>query len=226
MLTAQKSLWFEKIFSVYNRNLFKRRFNALRVAGLDNLKNRNPQTPLIIYANHSSWWDGLTAFEISRCAKLNAFVMMEEKQLKKLFPFRLLGAFSVVRENSREAVKSINYAVDLLKTNKNAALWIFPQGKILPADLRPLVFYHGVSRIIERLEICDAVPLAFRYEFRGEYKPEILVKIGNSENVCARQNFQAKNFTSSLEKKLTQILDDLQMDISDSNLADYKALFE
>ena len=100
MLTAKKSAVFERVFAVYNRNLLNRRFHSLNVCGLENLTERNAQLPLIIYANHSSWWDGLAAFEISRAARLDSYMMMEEKQLKKLFPFRLLGAFSVVREKA------------------------------------------------------------------------------------------------------------------------------
>src|SRR5215210_7489129 len=101
MLEANKSLWFEKIFGVYNRNLFKRRFNSLQVSGLNLLKEKEDKTPLIIYANHSSWWDGLVAFQISFQCGLDSYIMMEEKHLKKLRLFRKLGAFSIVRENAR-----------------------------------------------------------------------------------------------------------------------------
>ncbi len=82
MLKANKSFWFEKIYAVYNRNLFNRRFNSLQVSGLKFLKDKEEKMPLIIYANHSSWWDGLTAFQISRQAGLDSFIMMEEMQLK------------------------------------------------------------------------------------------------------------------------------------------------
>src|SRR3712207_6621959 len=110
MLAAKKKRWFEEIFALYNRNLFKRRFHSLQISGLEFLQKRNEQSPIIIYANHSSWWDGLVAFDVTRAACLDAFVMMEEKQLKKLFPFRWLGAFSVVRENPRKSLESIKYA--------------------------------------------------------------------------------------------------------------------
>lgn len=222
ILTAKKSVWFEKIFAVYNRNLFKRRFHSLKISGLDFLLEREKQVPLVIYANHSSWWDGLIAFEISRVARLKAFVIMEEKQLKKLFPFRYLGAFSVVREKPREALKSINYAGDLLKETPDSTLWIFPQGEILPNDLRPLNFYNGISRIIEKSGNCLAIPAAFRLEFLGEFKPEIFVKIGSSEKIKIDKNFNSKDLTKKFEKKLTQILDELKDDVLTKNTAEYK----
>lgn len=217
MLEAKKSKWFEKIFAIYNRNLFKRRFQALRVEGIDNIK----QFPLVIYCNHSSWWDGLVAFEISNKAKLDSFVMMEEKQLKNLFLFRMLGAFSVIRENPREAIKTIKYAANLLKEKRDRVVWIFPQGKILPNDKRPIEFYNGVSRIAEKVENCYVLPIAMRFEFLGDWKPEILVKIGKAELF---DSFNSKEFTAKSAEKLSNLLDELKKDIVEDRLENYQNL--
>ncbi|MGI8466890.1 MAG: lysophospholipid acyltransferase family protein [Pyrinomonadaceae bacterium] len=225
MLEANKSTWFEKIFRVYNRRLFKRKFDSFRVCGLENLRQKNPKTPLIIYANHSSWWDGLAAFEISRAAQLDAFVMMEEKQLRKLFLFRKLGAFSVVRKNPREAIKSVNYAAGLLKENSRRTLWIFPQGEILPNDSRPLNFFHGLSRVVEKTEKCAVVSAAMRYEFFGNFKPEILVKINLPEQFSVDKNFDAKKKTIEFENELTETLDNLKSEILTKNLQGYENIF-
>lgn len=224
MLEAKKSFWFEKIFAVYNRNLFKRRFFSFKIAGLSVLRGRNAKIPLLIYANHSSWWDGLVVFEIARRNNLNLFVMMEEKQLKNLPLFRRLGAFSVVRENAREAVKSMNYAAKTLAAQPSATLLIFPQGKFFPNDARPLKFYNGAARVIEKTgEVC-AVPLAIRYEFLSEFKPEIFVRIGEPEIIKPDENFDAKATTRHFEECLTETLDKLKSDIAETNLADYETI--
>jgi len=211
MLKANKSRLFETLFAVYNRNLFRRRFAALRVQGIENLQNRKLDLPLVLYANHSSWWDGLVAFEIGRAARLDHFLMMEEKQLKQLFLFRRLGAFSVVRGNSHAGLRSINYAVEILKEKPNRALWIFPQGEILPGDARPLHFYQGLARIIEKTGECVAVPIAMRYEFLGEFKPTAFAKIGRSEIFANVKD--AKQLTERLSFRLTETLDELKTDI-------------
>lgn len=225
MLEANKSAWFEKIYALYNRNLFKRRFHSFRISGLQNLKEKDPRIPLIIYPNHSSWWDGLTAFEVSRTAHLDSFVMMEEKQLKSLSLFRRIGAFSVIRENPREAVRSINYAAELLCQNSQRTLWIFPQGEILPNEIRPLQFFHGLARIIEKIEKCLIVPLAMRYEFFGTYKPEILVKVGLPKVLSVEKSFSAKEKTVEFENYLTETLDELKTDILTKNLQSYENIF-
>lgn len=215
MLEAKKSKWFEKIFAVYNRNLFKRRFSALRVEGIENIKS----FPVVIYCNHSSWWDGLVAFEISKISKIDSYIMMEEKQLLNLQLFRKLGAFSVVRENPRKAIESIDYAANLLQEKTERAVWIFPQGKILPNDSRPFAFYNGISRIVEEVGDCYILPIAIRYEFFGEWKPEVLVKIGKSEQPNFKKN---KGFKENLAKGLETLLDEIKLDIVNENMEHYR----
>ena len=223
MLEANKKAWFEKIFTVYNRNLIKRRFHSLQVSGLDFLRHKDRQIPLIIYANHSSWWDGISIFEICRKIEMDFFVMMEEKQLKDLQLFRKLGAFSVVRENPRKAVESINYAVRLLK-NPRRTLLLFPQGEILPNDLRPLNFYNGLSRIIEKTSKVLAAPTAIRYEFLNEFKPQIFVKIGSPQLFETDRKFDSKSLTAKNSKYLTNLLDELKTDIINKNFSRYEKI--
>lgn len=221
MLKAKKSFLFERVFSVYNRNLLKRRFHSLNISGLSNLLNNRSNLPTVIYCNHSSWWDGLIAFRISEIAKSDDFAMMEEKHLQRFFLFRRLGAFSVIRENPRQAVESINYAVELLKEDGDRTLWIFPQGEILPNDARPIFFYNGISRIVEKLNECRLLPIAVRYEFTGEFKPEVFVKIGQENIIKTGKNFDSKEFTLSLSENLTLILDNLKRQVVEREFEDF-----
>lgn len=225
MLEANKSIWFEKAFSVYNRHLLKHRFNSLQITGLNSLIRKDKATPLILYANHSSWWDGLVFLEILRRFDYENYVMMEEKQLRKLFLFRRLGAFSVVRENPRAAVKSINYAANLLSKNSNRMLLIFPQGEILPNDVRPLQFYQGLTRIIEKVQKCRTIPAALRFEFAGNFKPEIYVKIGEPEIYEIDETYDAKISTRNLEKSLTETLDSLKREVTARKTDEYDKIF-
>jgi 1-acyl-sn-glycerol-3-phosphate acyltransferase len=150
--------------------------------------------------------------------------MMEEKHLRRFFLFRLLGAFSVVREKPKAALKSVNYAARLLKSNPNNTLWIFPQGEILPNDRRPLKFYNGLARIIEKVGKCSIASLSMRYEFMDEFKPRIFAKIGAPDNIDDSDCFDSKNLTRKMEARLTDNLDGLKSDIIDQNLTAYEKL--
>jgi 1-acyl-sn-glycerol-3-phosphate acyltransferase len=225
MLKANKSVWFERMFAIYNRHLLKRRFNSFRISGLDFLKNKSEALPSIIYANHSSWWDGLVFLEILRRFDSENYVMMEEKQLRKLFFFRWLGAFSVVRQNPRSAVKSINYAAHLLLENSTRTLLIFPQAEILPNDVRPLRFYKGLARVIEKVQKCRAIPVALRFEFAGNFKPEIYVKIGEPEIINIKGPYDAKSSTKKYETRLTETLENLKRDVMAHRTDGYDKIF-
>lgn len=222
MLKAKKSAWFEKVFALYNSNLLKRRFHSFRVSGLNHIREKNLHLPTIIYANHSSWWDGLTAFQISSKLKLNSFVMMEERHLKKLPLFRKLGAFSVVREKPREAFKSIVYATNLLKVNSQRTLWIFPQGSILPNNSRPLKFYGGLSKIIKQVGNCQVFPLAIKYEFLKNFKPELIVKIGEAEIFGNGSSLNSDQYTEQLEAMITSLLEKLNRHILNNNFNEFE----
>ena len=224
MLKAAKSKWFERLFAPYNRNLFRRRFDSFRVFGIENVRDRNESTPLLLFANHVSWWDGLAAFEISRKARLDAYLMMEERQLRRLQPFRLLGAFSVVREDARQALISVRYAAGLLREDPSRALWIFPQGEIRSFGRRPLEFYSGASRIAEKAGSCFAVPVAFRYEFGGEFKPDVYARIGEGRVLDLNGAAERKAATARMESWLIREMDLLREDVIDKNFGDYSVI--
>lgn len=223
MIPARKSAWFERVFALYNRNLIARRFEGLRVAGLEQLRDTSRGAPLVLYANHSSWWDGLVAFQIGRVCKLDNYAMMEERHLRE-HPFhRRLGAFSVVRENAREAARSVEYAGALLR-GTSRVVWIFPQGELMPNDVRPLRLYAGVAHVIKRAGGALVAPVAMRYEFLDHFRPEILVRVGEHERVEAGADFSPKIITDSLAEKLTRTLDRVRTDIVRRELADYEEI--
>lgn len=223
MLTAKKTRWFEEIFAVYNRNLIQRRFHSYQVSGLDYLINKHPNTPLLIYANHTSWWDGLLAFEISRAARLDSFIMMDEMNLRRFFLFRRLGAFSVPI-NFRGIAESISYSAALIIDNPKRTLWIFPQGEIVPNDFRPIRFFNGAAKIVEKVGKCLTVPLAFRFEFRREFKPEVFVKIGKPNLIETNDDFNSKSLTADFSKTMTRLLDELKYEVTYRMTLEYRNL--
>lgn len=224
MIYARKSAWFERVFAAYNRNLLARRFEGLRAAGLEGLRGRARDAGLLLYANHSSWWDGLAAFQLGRACGLDQYVMMEERQLRARPLFRRLGAFSVERASAREAARSVGYAANLLRADANRAVWIFPQGATLPNDTRPLGFYTGAARVVGRAGLAYAAPVAFRYEFLGDFRPEAFARVGPPERFEAGPHFDAKQLTARLAETLARTLEELREDILQSRFDGYEEL--
>lgn len=181
MIKPRKSKLFDFIFRPYCRNLLRRNFNSIRIKGLDELSVKG--SPVLVISNHSSWWDGLIAYYVSKEADLDAYVMMEEKQLARFFLFRFLGAFSVVREKPQAAARSILYSIRLLNS-KDAALWLFPQGKIVPFDSRPIEISDGAELIQKRVSGLKPVLVGMKYEYLQESKADVFVSaIALSEEI-------------------------------------------
>lgn len=224
MITSRKSEWFGRVFAAYNRNLLARRFEGLRAAGLEGLRAGGRDAGLLLYANHSSWWDGLAAFQLGRACGLDQYVMMEERQLRARPLFRRLGAFSVERERPRAAARSVAYAAGLLRAGPRRAVWIFPQGATLPNDARPLRFYTGAARVVERARVAYAAPVAFRYEFLEDFRPEAFARVGPPERLEGGANFDARVMTERLSETLTRTLDRLREDILHARLDGYEEL--
>ncbi len=216
MLKAKKSVWFERVFGVYNRNLLKRRFENLYFAGAENL--RPDVRPTIVVANHTSWWDGLVCFEIFKFVGADGFVFMEEKHLRRYSLFRRLGAFSIDRDHPRSAIESFDYAAQLASEKPDRTFLIFPQGKIVPDGLRPIVFESGIERVIDRLLPCRVVPLALAYKHRGEFKPEIFASAGVPMLFSDRED--AKSVAANLATNLESLIADQERRISQNDPTD------
>jgi 1-acyl-sn-glycerol-3-phosphate acyltransferase len=210
MITAKKNSVIGSLFAFYHKRLLKKHFYRIHLNGRDNLTTLGMDTPVILAANHSNWWDGFIAYYLTnRLMKCDDFLMMDIEQLRKYKFFRYVGVFSVDRKNPAEAMRSINYAADIIKNTKRC-LWIFPQGEMTPQDKRPLVFYSGISKIAERAGKVKIIPVAFRYEFLMEQRPEVFISIGKPVEFTAGN----KNFTAELEQLMTAQLDELKSDVT------------
>jgi chlorobactene lauroyltransferase len=212
MITSSKNRLIERILAGINRRMLRRHFHAVHLLGHHHCETLDRSVPMILYANHSCWWDGLIEFFLTHdVIGTDAFLMMEEEQLQRYRFFTRIGAFSVRHGTGRSLMDSITYASQLFE-RPNRMLCIYPQGELLPNDLRPLRFQSGITSILDRLPQAQLVPLAHRYEFAGEQKPEVFLSIGAPVHLYAGE--QRIPIRRALEETLTHLLDDLRCAIS------------
>ncbi|MFS3914566.1 lysophospholipid acyltransferase family protein [Bacillus australimaris] len=175
MKESDKSRSFRRIFSLYlERYLLHKHFRCVMMKGS---VDPNEKLPVLYLANHSSWWDGLIIFLLTeKASELDHYMMMEEKQLKQYAFFRKLGAFPVHKEN----LKSVKQALMTAKKNMQAggALWLFPQGKIMHQDVRPLELEGGASFLVRQFEQVVVKPVTLHYTFNQFQKPTVSVVFG------------------------------------------------
>ncbi len=212
MIPANKQRLFESLFLVYVRRLMRRHFAAVHIAGVERLRGLDGSLPLILVGNHSCWWDGFLDFYLCKTLfHVNPYLMMEEKQLRRYRFFTRFGAFSVNRESPRESYESVQYAVSVLQ-EPGRGLILYPQGIMLPNDFRPLSFSSGIGRMAVSLGKVLLVPVAHRYEFVGEQRPEAFVSVG--EPILSEGENDAKRLAAELEAAVTALLDSLRCAIT------------
>jgi 1-acyl-sn-glycerol-3-phosphate acyltransferase len=177
MIPANKNDIFDTILYFYFRGLSRRAFHTIAVRGLERLRSLPQDRPVLLFCNHTSWWDGVMIYLLTREMKHKAgYLMMEEKQMTHYRFFSWLGAFSVDLTSPIRSAAALRYAQRLLQVNETA-IFIFPQGRICRRnemiEVKPGTAYLGKSAPQAML-----VPMAMRYEFFREDRPNALIEIG------------------------------------------------
>ncbi|MEN9919903.1 MAG: hypothetical protein RL662_2339 [Bacteroidota bacterium] len=154
MIEAKRTWLGVVFFELYAKIQLRRYFRNIYFDG--SFADRGK--PVLIIANHFSWWDGFIQILLNQKVLNKKFhVMMLEEELKKNLILNSTGAFSI-KKNSRTVIDSLNYSVQLLKNSCNMVL-IFPQGKIESVYTHNFVFEKGIDYILKRLS--DDVQVVF-----------------------------------------------------------------
>lgn len=183
--------------------------------------------PLVIYLTHSSWWDAYMLFLISERLLPNPrqnYIMMEAKQLRRYRFFRWCGAFSIDRHHPDDSARSLDYIANRLIEQRGRLLWIFPQGKIIHPDLRPLRLYPGIARVVQRVGSVTLWPMALRYEFRGEQRAEALLRAGKPWRISGPST--EEQILDESTSRLTALADKLRDDALHGCLDEYRILLQ
>ena len=228
MIPARKFPLGEKLVWLLIHTSLRRHFDRVFFRMRTEFTSEQDALPMIICANHSSWWDGYIAALIERHLKLDGYLMMEEAQLRRYFFFSWIGCFSVDRQNARSAIKSVQYAARLLKGSSRdhtrRMIWLFPQGEIAPNDRRPLEFFTGAAHLARLSAPVLLYPLAARIEYLAEQRPDLYISLGEPLLV-GEQELQTPGFLKSYTKKLqecvTQELDQLREDVVASDYSSF-----
>ncbi len=133
---------FIKYYSIWKTN---KSFHSVNIS--QNFKDK--QLPILIIANHCSWWDGFWINYLnSKLFNRKFYFMMLEDQLRKRMFLLKTGGFSV-NKASKSILETVNYTVELLKNPSNLVL-IFPQGKIQSIYTQNFQFEKGIEAILKR----------------------------------------------------------------------------
>jgi 1-acyl-sn-glycerol-3-phosphate acyltransferase len=144
MIKPKKNTLVYRFFCWYIQLIIKKNFHSLNYNSVEIAADKS----VLLLANHYSWWDGFVLLHLNKIYFNKKFhVMVMEETAKEIWFMKYIGAFGV-KKNSREMLKSLTYAGELLNDPKNLLL-IFPQGKLYSSHLTKIVFQKGLLKIIE-----------------------------------------------------------------------------
>ena len=178
MIEARPARWAQVLFRWYLRRLQRRHFHSLHLLG--DTPRVDPDRPVLLLPNHSTWWDGFFALWINRHLLHRPFyAMMLESQLRNYGFFRRLGIYGIDPTNAKGTLASLRYTLALLKQDPPPTVCLFAQGELRSWGVRPLGFRRGLDWILARTEQpVTLLPLAIRVEMMAEQRPLAFFQLG------------------------------------------------
>lgn len=224
---AQTSPFWLWVADRFFYGMLENRFYAFRYKGAEKIYQKDADTPIIMFAPHSNWWDGIVGYNIcNRIFKKEIRLMVEE--LNRFPLLRRGGAFNVNKKSPQASMEALKYSVDVLK-NPNNILYIFPQGIIKPPNFRPIEFQSGLAYIAEKAAKkygkVALMPIAVNYMFLRDNRPEVIVEMGDLIELHG-EKINRKEFTDFLAHSLQNLCDKQFHDISQGNFKGYDTLFQ
>lgn len=171
MLKNKKNILIYNFFEHYVMLKVNRHFSRFVVSG----EVKDAGKPILLLANHNSWWDGLWASCVNtRLFRRRFHFMMLEEQLRKYAFFRYTGGYSV-KKGSREVLESLHYTLELLKVPRNMVL-LFPQGRLESLYVSDFHFEKGLEVLLGRAgESIQVVMMAALVDYFSEVKPGLYI---------------------------------------------------
>lgn len=194
------------VFRHVVRGYFRRHFRAVLVQHAERLGGL--EGPLIVYANHASWWDAMAAVLVAEqlLPERRHYGPMDAVPLARYGILRRVGIFPVELGSARGAARFLRVSEAVLRSG--GVLWVTPQGRFTDVRERPLALKHGLAALALRVPEARVVPVAAEYLFWDERLPETLLRVGEPLRVDAVLTKEA--VTELLERALEREMDALR----------------
>lgn len=165
-------------FSATFRPWMRRRIAAVHLAGLP--REIPPAAPLLLAANHPSWWDAFLLWEIRRALRPEApmHTVMLESELRRHPFLRRIGAIGMDPTAPASVGRAARELERRLHQRPDSVVFFFPQGRIFPSYRRPLGFRRGIELFARRVPTSIVLPVALHLEPLATPAPHAFVAAG------------------------------------------------
>jgi hypothetical protein len=152
----------------------------IRIAGLPG--RLPPGRPVVLVANHTSWWDGFLLREVHRLLRPRAplHTVMLASELRRRRILRALGGVGIEPGDAGTLLTALRTLRERVDRSPETVVIFFPQGRIWPTHRRPLGFQRGVELFVRRLAPATVLPVAIHLEPLHRVAPTAFVLAGAS----------------------------------------------
>jgi 1-acyl-sn-glycerol-3-phosphate acyltransferase len=171
---SSRRVWagFELLF----RPWMRRRLSGVHISGVPDSIGL-PGLPLLVVANHVSWWDGFLLREVHRRVRPDApfHVVMAEAELRRHPLFRWMGAIAL--PDGPLGPRAMLRDMEAICARRSPVIGYFPQGRIWPSHRRPLGFRRGGEWLAKRLAPVMVLPVGLHLEPLNRSAPAAFVAV-------------------------------------------------
>jgi 1-acyl-sn-glycerol-3-phosphate acyltransferase len=202
-VVSERTLWFfRRVVRIY----FRRHFRSVMAQHAEVLAGSTG--PLIVYGNHSSWWDPMVSVLLAETLLPGRrhYAPMDAAALKRYPILGRIGIFPVEMGTARGAAQFLGTCKAILASG--GVVWVTPQGRFVDSRDRPLGFKPGLGALAARFPEAVVVPLAVEYTFWDERLPEVLLRVGKP--VRFAQGVSSDAASDRLEGALVETMEELK----------------
>lgn len=206
---ARRSPRLFRMFGWYARRYAARHFHAVRVSRSGPVPEF-PDRPVIVVANHPSWWDPLVALILAGAMPEHRehYAPIEAVGLSQ-YPFLArVGFFGFETGTTAGAARFLRTSLAILD-RPASVLWITAQGEFVDPRERPTRLRPGIGHLAHRLKDAILLTVAVEYPFWNDRCPEVLIWFGPPIHVEDGSRRSAREWTVEIGRALEQGLDAL-----------------
>ena len=207
---APPSRYSESAFRAFDLFFQPWRARRLRTAPPVGLPRQLPaDRPLVMVANHTSWWDGFLLRDVHRALRPGApmYTLMSATELRRRPFFRLLGAVPVHEGSPAGTLHMLRSLRRWTAVRADASIIVFPQGRIGPSARRPPGFRRGVELVVRAVSPCHVLPVALHVEALNHAAPTAFIVA--APVIDAATESEGRASVPALEAAITSRLDAL-----------------
>lgn len=164
--------------------------------------------PLVVYGNHSSWWDPMLAVFLARhfLPHRQHYTPTSAATLRRYPILGKIGLFPTESHSAAGIAHFLRTSEAILK--QGSVLWIRPQGRFADTREHPLRFTPLLALLAQRMPGLTLLPFATEFTYWDERLPEALVRFGDP--VMIGDNHAPDAVTHELERALATTMLELQ----------------